>query len=179
MEWDKLWAYNKDYIDPISPRYTAIVKETSAKIIIDNFPDKGTTTVETHPLHLKNEALGTKAVLYGESLWVEKGDASEVEVGEKITLLKWGNAIVTKKEEINGELVLHADLLPEDKDFKKTKKITWVCSDPDTTIEITLVEFDHLITKKKVEDTDDVKLLVNHNSRIEYSAIAEGSLRNI
>ena len=30
MEWDKLWAYNKDYIDPISPRYTAIVKETSA-----------------------------------------------------------------------------------------------------------------------------------------------------
>ena len=82
MEWDKLWAYNKDYIDPISPRYTAIVKETSAKIIIDNFPDKGTTTVETHPLHLKNEALGTKAVLYGENLWVEKGDASEVEVVE-------------------------------------------------------------------------------------------------
>ena len=37
MEWDKLWAYNKDYIDPISPRYTAIVKETSAKIIINNF----------------------------------------------------------------------------------------------------------------------------------------------
>jgi len=26
MEWDKIWAINKDIIDPITPRYTAIVK---------------------------------------------------------------------------------------------------------------------------------------------------------
>ena len=177
MEWDKLWAYNKDYIDPISPRYTAIVKETSAKIIIDNFPDKGTTTVETHPLHLKNEALGTKAVLYGENLWVEKGDASEVEVGEKITLLKWGNAIVTKKEETNGELFLHADLLPDEKDFKKTKKFTWITACPKTTFEVTLVELDHLITKKKVEENESVQDIVNRNSYISYTAIAEGNMK--
>ena len=66
-----------------------------------------------------------------------------------------------------------------DKDFKKTKKLTWVCADPDTTVEITLVEYDHLITKRKVEEKDDVKDLVNTNSRIEYSAIAEGSLRTL
>ena len=53
-----------------------------------------------------------------------------MEVGEKITLLKWGNAIVTKKEESNGDLVLHVDLLPEDKYFKKTKKITWITACP-------------------------------------------------
>jgi len=46
-------------------------------------------------------------------------------------------------------------------------------------VEITLVEYDHLITKKKVEENDDVKNLVNHNSRIEYTAIAEGSLRTL
>jgi len=44
---------------------------------------------------------------------------------------------------------------------------------------VTLVEYDHLITKKKVEENDDVKNLVNHNSKVEYTAIAEGSLRNI
>jgi len=73
MEWDKLWAYNKDIIDPIAPRYTAIVKETSAKFIIDNVPE--TIRAESHPLHQKNADLGTKAVLYGKELLVEAGDA--------------------------------------------------------------------------------------------------------
>lgn len=30
MEWDKIWAYNKEAIDGKSGRFTAIVKETSA-----------------------------------------------------------------------------------------------------------------------------------------------------
>jgi glutamyl-tRNA synthetase len=98
-------------------------------------------------------------------------------VGEKITLLKWGNAIVTKKEEINGELVLHADLLPDDKDFKKTKKLTWITDCPKTTFEVTLVELDHLITKKKVEENESVKDIVNRNSYISYTAIAEGNMK--
>lgn len=28
MEWDKIWAYNKDVIDPESPRYMAIAKDS-------------------------------------------------------------------------------------------------------------------------------------------------------
>ena len=94
--------------------------------------------------------------------------------------MKWGNVTITKKENgQDGNPVLYGTIDESDKDFKKTKKITWVCADPDTTVEITLTEFDHLITKKKVEDNDDVKQLVNHNSKIEYTAIAEGSLRSI
>jgi glutamyl-tRNA synthetase len=130
-------------------------------------------------LHPKNEAVGSKAVIYGRELWIEKDDAAAIEVGEKITLMKWGNVTISKKEESDGSFTLYGTVDPEDKDFKKTKKITWVCADPDTTVEITLVEYDHLITKKKVEENDDVKQLVNHNSRIEYTAIAEGSLRTI
>jgi glutamyl-tRNA synthetase len=49
MEWDKLWAYNKDAIDPTAPRFTAIVKETASKLILSNGPEK--IYVETHPLH--------------------------------------------------------------------------------------------------------------------------------
>ena len=27
MQWDKLWAYNKDVIDPVAARYTVITKD--------------------------------------------------------------------------------------------------------------------------------------------------------
>lgn len=36
MEWDKLWAINKQLIDPICPRYTAIAVEKISKIKVDN-----------------------------------------------------------------------------------------------------------------------------------------------
>lgn len=179
MEWDKLWAMNKDIIDPATPRYTAIVKSTACKLIIENGP--AIPEARSQPLHPKNEAVGSKAVIYGRELFIEKDDASFIEVGEKVTLMKWGNVTISKKEPTDDgqSFVLFGTIDVEDKDFKKTKKITWVCADPDTTVEITLIEYDHLITKRKVEENDDVKQLVNTQSRIEYTAIAEGSLRTI
>ena len=39
MEWDKIWAINKDIIDPVAPRYTAIVKSNACKLIIENGPE--------------------------------------------------------------------------------------------------------------------------------------------
>jgi glutamyl-tRNA synthetase len=69
MEWDKIWAYNKEAIDARSARYTAIVKETACKLILSNGPT--TLKVETHPLHQKNADLGNKAVLYGKEIYIE------------------------------------------------------------------------------------------------------------
>jgi len=155
MEWDKIWAYNKEAIDARSARYTAIVKETACKLILSNGPE--TLKVETHPLHQKNADLGNKAVLYGKEIYIERGDAKDVNVGEKVTLMKWGNAVITLKEERpDGTIELHADLAVEDKDFKGTKKLTWIAIDEKTNFEITLVELDHLITKKKVEENEKV-----------------------
>lgn len=31
MEWDKIWAFNKKVIDPVSPRYTAL--DTSKPLV--------------------------------------------------------------------------------------------------------------------------------------------------
>ena len=69
MEWDKIWAHNKDFIDPIVPRYTAIGKDTKAKLTLTNAKDG--LTFETHPLHQKNASLGSKAVQYGKSCFIE------------------------------------------------------------------------------------------------------------
>jgi len=49
MEWDKVWAYNKECIDPIAPRYMVISKDSSARLHITNGPD--TLTIENIPLH--------------------------------------------------------------------------------------------------------------------------------
>ena len=32
MEWDKIWATNKDIIDPVVPRYSAIVEKALVKL---------------------------------------------------------------------------------------------------------------------------------------------------
>lgn len=74
---------------------------------------------------------------------------------------------------------MYGNLDLEDTDFKKAKIVTWINADEGTTVEVSLVEFDHLISKKKVEENDDVTQIVNTNSRIEYTAIAEGCMRNL
>ena len=45
--------------------------------------------------------------------------------------------------------------------MKTTKwKLTWLADSPEL-VPLTLVDFDHLITKKKLEDDDEIEDLVN------------------
>lgn len=90
--------------------------------------------------------------------------------------MKWGNAMVTGKTEKDGVIELTAEVNTEDQDFKKTKKLHWVTVDP-SNFEVTLVELDHLITEKKVDDNTKVQDCVNRNSYISYTAIAEGPMQ--
>jgi len=71
--------------------------------------------------------------------------------------LKWGNCKITaKKEGKNGKLSLTGELLPEDKDFKKTKKLTWIAEDKNTNVEVEIWELGHIISKRVVEEGDDI-----------------------
>lgn len=92
--------------------------------------------------------------------------------------MKWGNAVVTKKEEKAGKITLTAELKPEDTDFKKTTKLTWVAKS-DTNLEVTIRELDHIINKVKVEEDDAIEAIVNRESSVEYPAIAEGGMRTL
>jgi glutamyl-tRNA synthetase len=177
MEWDKIWAINKDIIDPVAPRYTAVSKSSAIRLVIENGPEE--VEAKSAELHPKNK-IGTKAVMYGKELYIEREDAVGIEEGEKITLMKWGNVTISKKEiGTDGIMVLFGKVDPSDMDYKKTKKITWICADPTTTVEVVLVEYDHLITKPKVEDGESVKDCVNVGSKITYKAITEGCVRNL
>lgn len=184
MEWDKIWAYNKQFIDKESPRYTAIVEETCCTLTLDNWEHGDELTVVTTPLNKNNPDLGTKALQYGKKVFIERGDAEDIKVGDKITLMNWGNAVVTKADWSGGEvgkgdLDMHADLKLDDQNFGGTKKVTWLAADPKTNFKVTLVELDHLITEKKVDENTKVQDIVNKNSYISYTAIADGNMRSL
>lgn len=153
MEWDKLWAFNKQVIDPVSARFTAVASRCTIELV--NGPESPYAT--TVPLHKAKEDLGNKPLFFSNKIIVEKDDALPVAEGEKITLLKWGNAkVLEKKVADDGSVALKAELNIEDQDFKGTKKFTWIADVEEALLPIDLYEYDHLITKKKLEDGDDV-----------------------
>lgn len=157
MEWDSIWSTNKKIIDPIAPRYYAVDRENSVKVTITGGP----TAVEFKemPRHKKNPAIGTKKTAYASEIIVDQADAQSFAIDEEITLMDWGNAIVRKIEKsatgVVESIVMELHLAG---DFKKTeKKITWLAtsSDAPKLIEASLVDFDYLLTKKKIEEDDD------------------------
>lgn len=41
------------------------------------------------------------------------------------------------------------------------------------------MQYDHLITKKKVEENDSIPDITNHNSKLQTLAVGEGTMRNL
>ena len=66
-----------------------------------------------------------------------------------------------------------------DQNFKKTKKLTWLCADKDTLCEVDAVSLDYLINKPKIEKDDDVSKLFNKNSYVSNMCYAEGCVRHL
>ena len=175
MEWDKLWSINKKIIDPIAPRYTAISSTQTAHLTLENGPENCSFSVAAHP---QNPKLGDKIQFRSGKIIIEGEDASPLVVGEKVTLMKWGNCTLTKIENVEGSLKLTATLDESDKDFKSTKKLTWLSEDCDL-VKVHLVEYDHLIKVKKVEEGMDFMDCLTDKSKFVTEAIAEPFVKNV
>ena len=93
--------------------------------------------------------------------------------------MNWGNVTITERKEVGDSFELVATIDEADTDFKKTVKLTWICNDPATTVEIKMFEFDHLITKPKIEETDECEQIFNHKSKFEEIGIAEGIIKEL
>jgi glutamyl-tRNA synthetase len=125
------------------------------------------------PKYVKNPVLGTRKIPTGKTIIIEQADAQSFEIGEMITLMNWGNAIVRdisttqrdfdaadtaasgsndKSNIVVKHLVLELDL--SSRDFKKTKKTTWLAAAEENMIPVELMVFDHLIIKDKLEPSD-------------------------
>ncbi|KAH0557162.1 hypothetical protein GP486_005049 [Trichoglossum hirsutum] len=182
LDWTLIWATNKKYIDPIAPRYTAVLKENAVTATVKGAPAKAYT--EDRPRHAKNAELGTKKVAYSGTILIDLEDAKTFKEGEEITLMAWGNAIVRKfstSASPIGNIVTNLELeLHLQGDVKKTeKKITWLSPEGQTLVPVELVDFDHLITKDKIEEDDNVEDFLNPKTEFRSDAWADENVADL
>lgn len=177
MEWDKLWTINKKIIDPVCPRHTAVIEERRVLLTLSNGPEK--PFVRIIPRHKKYEGAGEKATTFTRSIWIDRADAESITVDEEVTLMDWGNAIVKKIEkDQDGNLAL-TGVLHLDGSVKTTKlKLTWL-PEIDELVKLSLMEFDYLITKKKLEEGEDFIDVLNPCTEKETAALGDANMRNL
>lgn len=169
LDWSKFWTTNKKYIDPIAPRHTAIDKADMVEANVKGI--EGIQTAEK-PRHGKNPDVGLKQVVYSNTALIDQADAKSFSLNEEITMMNWGNAFVRKIDTNPGSgLVTGLDMeLHLQGDVKKTdKKITWLSKGQDI-VPVELVDFDHVITKDKLEPEDNMDDFLNRKTEFRSEA---------
>ncbi|XP_068009600.1 bifunctional glutamate/proline--tRNA ligase isoform X3 [Melanerpes formicivorus] len=185
MEWDKIWSFNKKLraickkvIDPVAPRYTALLKDAVVPVNIPEAQEE-MKEVAKHP---KNADVGLKPVWYGSRVLIEGADAETLTEGEVVTFINWGNIVITKlNRNASGKIVsIDAKLNLDNKDFKKTTKITWLAETPRAPLIPTVcVNYEHLITKPVLGKDEDFKQYINQNSKQEELMLGDPCLRDL
>ncbi|CAK5277313.1 unnamed protein product [Mycena citricolor] len=181
LEWDSIWATNKKIIDPVAPRFWAIATEKMVPVTITGGPSS--PEIKTLPKHKKNPEVGEKKTVYTSTILVEQEDAKSFDDQEELTLMDWGNAYVRSKT-VNaaGEVTAIEMELHLDGDFRKTKKkITWLAQPTEThpLVPVVLFDYDYLITKKKLEENDDVKDFVTPVTEFRVEAVADANVQDL
>ncbi|TBU35547.1 glutamate-tRNA ligase [Dichomitus squalens] len=181
LEWDSLWTLNKKVIDPIAPRFWALSKANLVPVTVKGAPTE--IEVKTLPKHKKNPEVGEKKTVYSSKIFVEQEDAVSFDDQEEITLMDWGNAIVRSKTSNESGIITAIEVeLHLEGDFRKTKKkITWLAQPDDAhpLVDVTLLDHDYLITKKKLEENDDVKDFVTPVSEFRDEAFADANVKEL
>lgn len=182
QDWSAFWATNKKHIDPTAARYTAVASKDKVRCRVAGAPDAPRT--EEKDVHAKNAELGKKKVIQSKHIILDQEDAQSFAEDEEITLMNWGNAIVRKKhysmnpldlvksadQKIITELELELHLQG---DVKKTsKKVTWLSEDQEL-VPLTMYDFDHLITKDKLEDEDELEDFLTPVTEFKTEALAD------
>ncbi|XP_058813875.1 bifunctional glutamate/proline--tRNA ligase [Topomyia yanbarensis] len=178
MEWDKIWAFNKKVIDPIAPRYTAL--EIENRVVV-NVAGAKLEAIQV-PVHPKNTTIGMKTVWLGPRILIDYADANELKEGENATFINWGNIMINKiHRDASGKITLvDASLNLDNKDFKRTLKLTWLCEQNCTEYPPTFcVYFDHIISKPVLGKDEDFKSHIGHQTRIEVQMLGDPELKKL
>lgn len=176
MEWDKIWAFNKKVIDPIAPRYTAL--ESQNRVVVNVAGAKLEATQV--PLHPKND-VGNKTVWVGPQVLIDYADAECLKEGENATFINWGNLMIKKVNKSGDKITsVDAELNLDNKDFKKTIKLTWLCQQDLSEYPPTYcVYFEHIINKAVLGKDEDFKQFIGHETRSEVQMFGDPELKKI
>nr|XP_036673239.1 bifunctional glutamate/proline--tRNA ligase [Drosophila suzukii] len=179
MNWDKIWAFNKKVIDPIAPRFTALEKE---KRVIVNVAGAKVERIQVS-VHPKDESLGKKTVLLGPRIYIDYVDAEALKEGENATFINWGNILIKKvNKDASGSITsVDAALNLENKDFKKTLKLTWLAVEDDASAypPTFCVYFDNIISKAVLGKDEDFKQFIGHKTRDEVEMLGDPELKKL
>ncbi|KAM6950221.1 bifunctional glutamate/proline--tRNA ligase isoform 2-T2 [Lycodopsis pacificus] len=178
MEWDKIWAFNKKVIDPVAPRYTAL----SSSYVVPVSVSEATEEMKEVAKHPKNAEVGMKKIWYGPRVLVEGADAETFSEGEMVTFINWGNLIITKiNKGADAKVVsMEARLALENKDFKKTTKITWLADTNSAPLVPTIcINYLPLISKAVLTKDDDFKEYINKNTKMEEKMLGDQCLLSL
>ncbi|KAK9412005.1 bifunctional glutamate/proline-tRNA ligase [Crotalus adamanteus] len=178
MEWDKIWSFNKKVIDPVAPRFTALLKD---KIVTINIPEAQEEMKEVAK-HPKNAEVGLKPIWYSPKVLIDGADAETLTEGETVTFINWGNIIITKiYKNLTGKITsMDAKLNLENKDYKKTTKITWLAKASSASLTPTIcMNYEHLITKPVLGKEEDFKQYINRNSKQEELMLGDPCLKDL
>lgn len=175
MEWSKIWFYNTQILDPISPRYTVVSNTLKVRCTVD-----GQAHMEAckRALHKKNPDLGEKTYFKSDVIFLDAEDVALIKDGDEVTLMDWCNAYVKDiKRPSAGALPTEATIvLHPEGDVKKTKsKLTWV-PESEKAVVLTLNEYDHLLTKAKPEPDETLDDIIAPVSRYTQEALGEEAL---
>ena len=94
-------------------------------------------------------------------------DAEALKEGENTTFINWGNMVIDKVNKSSDGKVTSVEATPnlDNKDFKKTLKVTWLAKvENETKAAFTpavCVHYDHIISKPVLEKTDEFKDFVD------------------
>uniref|UniRef100_A0A453EQB3 glutamate--tRNA ligase n=1 Tax=Aegilops tauschii subsp. strangulata TaxID=200361 RepID=A0A453EQB3_AEGTS len=166
MEWDKLWTINKKIVDPVCGRHTAVLKDKRVLLTLTNGPEE--PFVRILPRHKKHEGAGKKATTFANRIWLEYADASVVSVGEEVTLMDWGNAIIREIKTDDGTVTQLVGELHLEGSVKMTKlKLTW------------LSDIEDLVSLSLLEEDEDFLDNLNPCTRREALALGDPNMRNV
>jgi glutamyl-tRNA synthetase len=186
MEWDKFWSQNAKIMDKTASRFFAVGAESGVPLVLANFPEAEEGSGLQVQLHPKDPSLGYKVMTTGSQLLVEREDAAQFVVGEEVTLMRWGNAVITSITKDGDGVITGAagEYRPKGDPRKTKQKLTWLSRHEDGAhlVPCTIVEFDHIIDKARLakgEDPFDFLTTRNHPTRVDTASWAESATRQL
>jgi glutamyl-tRNA synthetase len=173
MDWTVFWSENKKEIDKAAKRFMAVnPKGSNVQLSITNAPKEADFAFVETSCHPKDPSLGNRALRIAIEVLLETVDVEGIEVGEQIVLLRWGVVKITNVDD--GKLV--GEYVP-DGDFRAAKrKLSWL-ADVSNNTPVTIMEFDNLISKDKIEEDENMEDFINPNTLASTDVIGDAGLK--
>ena len=179
MEWNKIWAFNKKVLDPVVARRITGDKKYNVPVVVAG----ATTNSQMAAKHPKNPDVGEKKVWTGPDLIIDGIDAEQLEMGENVTSINWGNIMIKAENKGSDRKAksVEAEQNIDNKDYKKTMKLTWLCKDENNspTTPTVLIYYGHIISKAILDKDDDFTSFIGIETKLEIAMLGDPKLRDL